>query len=429
MQPSGRSCELLVVFVARDGSLFRFLPVDGNLNERDGTMYFKNRTWRHPRLRGQIGSFGFILILMCFFGCKEGPDATATAAVRSVPAAEEDVILIPSPHAVPRPTGGLAEAISVLRAMHDEGITIGRESGGKSEMFGEVTDVARAPGGKVYVLDALNGTIKIYDRQARFEGSFGRPGNGPNELFYPVALDLSGDSLLLVAQKNRVVKTFRIDDAPRIEETASFTLDFNPEDLCLMNDEIYVRGYRADPAGSGSVIHVYDLQGEEIRAFGEPYETDHAMMQRLLSAGGSVVCQASERVVVTSYKYLPFIRAYTTSGERAWSARFADFQQVNARMARSPSGSEELRFGRPVAGMDFVQALAALPEGLLLVQVLEIVEAGEPLIHSFLIDPAGKSAAYAGSALWPVRGAGGNSVFFATGTPYPRIRFSPRTKP
>ncbi len=392
-------------------------------------MYFKEQTWRLPRLLGQIGALGFILVLACFFGCEKGPDATANAAARPVSVAERDVIVIPSPHAAQHPPGGLAEAVAELRTMYDEGTTIGRASGEKDEMFGEVTDVVQAIDGKVYVLDALNGTIKIYDRQARFVGSFGRPGNGPNELFYPVALDLSGDSLLLVAQKNRVVKTFSIDDAPRIEETAAFTLDFNPEDLCLMKGEIYVRGYRADSTGPGSVIHVYDLQGKEIRAFGEPYESEHAMMQRLLSAGGSVVCQASGRVVVTSYKYLPFIRAYTTSGERAWSARFADFQQVNVRMARSPSGSEELRFGRPVAGMDFVQALAALPEGLLLAQVLEIAEAGEPLLHSFLIDPSVKTAAYAGDTLWPVKGAGGNSVFFATDTPYPRMRFSRRTKP
>ncbi|RME20758.1 MAG: hypothetical protein D6800_12830 [Candidatus Zixiibacteriota bacterium] len=292
-------------------------------------------------------------------------------------------------------------------------------------MFGEVTDVVQDPKGNLYVLDALNGTIKLYDREARFLGSFARPGHGPNELFIPVAFELLGDSLLLVAQKNRVVKTFRLEGTARIVETASFTLDFNPEDLCWMRDRIYVRGYRPDSTGTGTIIHVYDLQGKEMASFGEPYEAEHPLMRSILSAGNTIVCLPSEGIVATSYTYLPSIRAYTTAGERLWSARFADFQPVNVRMARTASGSPELRFGRPFAGMDMVEALLALPEGLLLVQTLEAVDLGiEPNLHSFIMDPAGKTAAYAGSTLWRARSSNGNTLFFTSNVPYPQLRIA-----
>lgn len=51
--------------------------------------------------------------------------------------------------------------------------------------------------GNIYILDQYSSSVKKYSNDGEFIRSFGRQGNGPGELMYPVSLDVQGDSVFV----------------------------------------------------------------------------------------------------------------------------------------------------------------------------------------------------------------------------------------
>lgn len=51
--------------------------------------------------------------------------------------------------------------------------------------------------GNIYILDQYSSSVKKYSNDGEFIRSFGRQGNGPGELMYPMSLDVQGDSVFV----------------------------------------------------------------------------------------------------------------------------------------------------------------------------------------------------------------------------------------
>jgi hypothetical protein len=69
----------------------------------------------------------------------------------------------------------------------------GEVDGAPEYTFGRVADMAFGPGENVYVLDNLNGEVRVFDLEGRFLHAFGRKGSGPGEMQFPTRIIVSSE--------------------------------------------------------------------------------------------------------------------------------------------------------------------------------------------------------------------------------------------
>ncbi len=92
-----------------------------------------------------------------------------------------------------------------------------RAWGGKGTgpgQFNDPTGVAIA-GGELFVADARNGRIQVFDAHGNFKRQFGRPGEAPGELGRPMSLAIRGDELYVPEYFNDRVQIFGLDGTAR----------------------------------------------------------------------------------------------------------------------------------------------------------------------------------------------------------------------
>ena len=70
-------------------------------------------------------------------------------------------------------------------------------------------------GGEVFVSDARNGRIQVFDLEGRFLRAFGKPGKGRGELGRPMNLTIQGGELYVPEYMNDRIQVFSTDGAPR----------------------------------------------------------------------------------------------------------------------------------------------------------------------------------------------------------------------
>lgn len=89
---------------------------------------------------------------------------------------------------------------------------IGVVAGEEEYQLFRVSDVTRLPTGEIVVLNSGSHTIRVYDRDGRFEREFGGEGQGPGEFRYPTGISLI-ESERLIVWDNRPfrVSTFGVD--------------------------------------------------------------------------------------------------------------------------------------------------------------------------------------------------------------------------
>lgn len=83
---------------------------------------------------------------------------------------------------------------------------IGSMDGRREEVFGNIEDVAIDAQGSLYVLDARNNKVRVFDRTGRFLYVAASPGRGPGELSQPRALAFDHEGSLLVANVLMIVR-------------------------------------------------------------------------------------------------------------------------------------------------------------------------------------------------------------------------------
>ena len=88
------------------------------------------------------------------------------------------------------------------------------EKGTEPGQFHDPTGIAVA-GNEVFVSDARNGRIQVFDHDGSFLREFGRPGEDPGELGRPMNLTVHGGELYVPEYFNDRVQVFGFDGSPR----------------------------------------------------------------------------------------------------------------------------------------------------------------------------------------------------------------------
>jgi hypothetical protein len=91
-----------------------------------------------------------------------------------------------------------SRAVSPLALSAEPVLTIGSIDGAEPYLFSHIWDAARAPDGRVVVVEAMAYEIRVFDRDGRHLVTFGRRGGGPEEFGGPPWIELVRPDTLLV---------------------------------------------------------------------------------------------------------------------------------------------------------------------------------------------------------------------------------------
>ena len=150
-------------------------------------------------------------------------------------------------------------------------MTLGEEPATSETAFYTPLDLGFDDANNLYVLDAGNARVHVFDRQGHYRSTLGRPGEGPGELSEPTALWVEPDGEVLVADAgNRRIQPFGASGAA----LDPITLAHVPLDVVATGNNLFV--LRLPDASlifgpdSGPLIQVLTRDGRVQRAFLQP---------------------------------------------------------------------------------------------------------------------------------------------------------------
>lgn len=224
--------------------------------------------------------------------------------------------------------------------------TIGVETGDPMLVFGEIADVAVDAAGNIYVLDAYERQVRVFDSTGGHRQTVGRRGAGPGEFRVPRALAVSRGFLHVLDQANVRVTRYAIADSLRYVDDRR--TPFPGYDLCVSSNRFFVLGYFEQ-------LFVHELQLrdlENIHSFAEPL-FEHPMLRRRTYR--NIDCIA-DRVLTFAGEW-GRIAEYLLSGRKLRELIVSDFQEIKIDLLQNGG----LRFSVPDRGW-YHWTLGAFPK-------------------------------------------------------------------
>jgi hypothetical protein len=284
------------------------------------------------------------------------------------------------------------------------------------EPVGLIGDAALVQDTLVYVLDVMRKRVGMLSAEESRVTWVGRAGRGPGEFIEPVALAMAADGGLYVVDRgNQRVEAY----APRagtLERVGSVSLDFLPEDACVLGGRLFVLGAR-----DGRAIHeVSPRDGRVLRSFAPDEQLRDDLLATFRSAG-HLACGPG-----ASLSFLPTLRPTlhrfsAATGEPLGSITIPDYREVLVEHS-----GDAVTFRQPEGGHDRAASLVPLADGRLVVQV-GTLQPGSRTPHefeelrSFLLSWESNSIAALPRELPRVFSFGGSKALGAVTDPEPAL--------
>lgn len=300
---------------------------------------------------------------------------------------------------------------------------VGELDGPSEYVLGSIDAVARTDS-TIVLLDSRSHLVRLFDHQGRFVTSAGGPGQGPGEFVRPNAMTIDSLGSIFVTDVRAMrLNVFRyVEDSVKFATSAPLT-DVMPYDVCALSGSIVVHGVELrDPQGSRQV-HVFDPDLSYRRSFGRVYDSGNSTIQNALTTG-QMLCVPPSTVVYAPAN-LPFVFAYSITGETLWISRLSDFVPF-------PYVEYPDRIVNPIpdGGAHASVSLARACEGWLVVQVAQITtesaRAGQYSgLDTYALEVATGEGLYLGDDLPFVVDSNESVALAKEDQPFPRIEVRP----
>ncbi|MFC2166906.1 6-bladed beta-propeller [Acidobacteriota bacterium] len=158
---------------------------------------------------------------------------------------------------------GLSADKSSLKFIKD--LVIGKNFGDHNFIFSAITDVDLDKDGNIYILDAMDFRIQVFDGKGTFHKSITlKRGQGPQELNFSPIMAVTPEGIITTLDRMARKILIHKSDGSFVR---FFKIDFQPIDLeFYANDYLAVLGLYND-----KIIHIFDLEGKKIQSFGDPF--------------------------------------------------------------------------------------------------------------------------------------------------------------
>lgn len=198
-------------------------------------------------------------------------------------------------------------------------LRLGSEEEGP-DLFGVIGDAQLDDAGNIFVLDAIDQEVRIFDAVGMHLGLFGGSGEGPMELPDATRLAVLGDGRVAVPT-GRTAKVFKPSDG-EWELDAIQELPAHAAELCA--SETGPLFFSAWDRDSNTVLQHSRSPGDgPLSGFGNGYQHDDWLVKMRMSSDGPVGCGSGR--VVHAFQVLPIVRAYAEDGSRLWTSRLTEY--------------------------------------------------------------------------------------------------------
>jgi len=146
-----------------------------------------------------------------------------------------------------------------------EDLSIGVDYGDENLMFGSVSAIFLDSAENIYILDWKNDRIQKFDRDGHFLKSILIiKGQGPEEVSMLGGVALHPDGKISLFDRGGS-KIINLNEEG--EFISSFKLDYMPTSIASLGENrIAILGLK-----ESKIIHVFDIEGNHLNAFGEPF--------------------------------------------------------------------------------------------------------------------------------------------------------------
>ncbi|MDH5385785.1 MAG: 6-bladed beta-propeller [Candidatus Aminicenantes bacterium] len=93
----------------------------------------------------------------------------------------------------------------------EEELSIGEAEGREEYMFSQIRSIAVDDVGRIYVLDAREAHVEVFDQDRSYIRTIGRKGQGPGELSFPLSLFITPQNELVVEDFNSRLAFFSLE--------------------------------------------------------------------------------------------------------------------------------------------------------------------------------------------------------------------------
>lgn len=242
------------------------------------------------------------------------------------------------------PTAGLRGALSTFDSTRAIGVLGGTDS--TDYLFGELVDAEVDRDGKVLLLDAQFGHLRIFSPDLKPVQVLGKLGKGPGEFVGPKTLIwLSPDEIGVFDPKAARIERFR-NNGVNYEPSGTLNLYSMPitYETCGADGRVFAQGIRLSIEGKAvtrtsmrqvdwrqavvsmaGFVHEFGATGEVLRSFSVPYEgMSNITLANYYTEAGGIACVPGR--VWVAYGQLGEIHALTDSGELLWIAKVSDLR-------------------------------------------------------------------------------------------------------
>lgn len=256
-------------------------------------------------------------------------------------------------------SGGAAQSRPADRAANTDmlrlsrpSMVLGEEEGTGPATFGGISASALDRGGRIYVLDYGDNSVRVFDARGRFLGRTGRPGRGPGDLAAPNRLIHDGDSTLYVTDEVNGLVEFRTRQG-MLSHVRTYGAELRPRSACVFRGQVVVGGYR-----DARTVHFIGPDGRILRSIGEPFavmappqvtarvDTIPALIELANRASVLLACSESESMIVVAQASGPSVRAYRPDGTEAWRLTLAEY--LGNTHFRDGAGANIVVYGKDV---------------------------------------------------------------------------------
>jgi hypothetical protein len=111
---------------------------------------------------------------------------------------------------------------------------------------------------RLYIADALDCAVKVFSKDGRFLGSFGRKGQGPGELSFPSGVTVAGAEIIVADKLNFRIQVFDGQGRTR----GSFKVPFAPDRVFALGaQKLLATGNPTGRRKAERLLHMYDAAG------------------------------------------------------------------------------------------------------------------------------------------------------------------------
>lgn len=160
-------------------------------------------------------------------------------------------------------------AVWTVEPVVEQEVDIGAAEGDSAYQFGQIASIAVGDDSTVYVLDAQNRDVRVFDKAGRFVRRFARPGSGPGELSQGAAavIVVPGDTVLVPDLMRERITRFSPEGEPigttllPMSGGLSVRWATTSDHMLVQQTRAFPMG-AATPASSGDFLLLRDRHGE-----------------------------------------------------------------------------------------------------------------------------------------------------------------------